>query len=97
MFLVVTLSAKDKQNLAKLLSKGFERSVYQNEYKTKSENKIQVNLDIFLNQIFLESMDSMFQLIQMKITILKDLILEDITYERNYWELKRHHQWKKPL
>ena len=36
---VVTLSAKGNQNLLKLLSKGFERSVYWNEYKTKSEMK----------------------------------------------------------
>ena len=36
---IVTLSAKDNQKLSKLLSKGFERSVYCNEYKTKSENK----------------------------------------------------------
>ena len=33
---VVTLSARDNQNLE---SKGFERSVYWKEYKTKSENK----------------------------------------------------------
>ena len=36
---VVTLSAKDNNKLSKLLTKGFERSVYWNEYKTKSENK----------------------------------------------------------
>ena len=36
---VVTLSAKGNQNLLKLLSKEFERSVYWNEYKTKSEMK----------------------------------------------------------
>ena len=36
---VVTLSARDNQKLSKLLSKGFERSVYWNEYKTESENK----------------------------------------------------------
>ena len=36
---VVTLSAKDNKRLSKLFSKGFERSVYLNEYKTKSENK----------------------------------------------------------
>ena len=40
---VVTLSAKDNQKLSKLLSKGFERSVYWNEYKTKSENKNSTN------------------------------------------------------
>ena len=50
-FLVVTLSAKDNQKLSKLLSKGFERSVYWNEYKTKSENKNTANE----NRYFLES------------------------------------------
>ena len=40
---VVTLSAKDNQKLSKLLSKGFERSIYWNEYKTKSENKDMTN------------------------------------------------------
>ena len=33
---VVTLSGKDNQKLSKLLSKGFERSFYWNEHKTKS-------------------------------------------------------------
>ena len=36
---VVTLSARDNQKLSNLLSKGSERSVYWNEYKTKIENK----------------------------------------------------------
>ena len=36
---VVNFSAKDNQKLLKLLSKGFQGSVYWNEYKTKSENK----------------------------------------------------------
>ena len=40
---VVTLSARDNQKPSKLLSKGFERSVYWNEYKTKSENKKTAN------------------------------------------------------
>ena len=40
---VVTLSARDNQKLSKHLSKGFERSVYWNEYKTKSENKNTTN------------------------------------------------------
>ena len=35
---VVALSAKDIQKLLKRLSKRFERLVYLNEYKTKSEN-----------------------------------------------------------
>ena len=36
---VVTLSARDNQKLLKLLNKGLERSVYWNEYETKSGNK----------------------------------------------------------
>ena len=36
---VVTLSARDNKKLSKLLSKRFERSVYWNEYKRKSDNK----------------------------------------------------------
>ena len=40
---VVTLSAKDKQKLSKLLSKGFERWVYWNEYKTKTTSKNTTN------------------------------------------------------
>ena len=47
---VVTLSAKDKQKLSKLLSKGFERSVYWNEYKTKSETKNKLSIDILMSQ-----------------------------------------------
>ena len=36
---VITLSVRDNQKLSKLLSKGFERSAYWNEHKTKSDNK----------------------------------------------------------
>ena len=39
----LTLLTKDKQKSTKLLSKGFERSVYWNEYKTESDNKITTN------------------------------------------------------
>ena len=35
---VVALSARDNWKLSKILSKGFERSIYWNECKTKSEN-----------------------------------------------------------
>ena len=48
---VVTLSARDNQKLTKLLSKGFERSIYLNEYKTKCENKNTANE----HRYFLES------------------------------------------
>ena len=55
---VVTLSAKDNKRLSKLLSKGFERSVYCNEYKTKSENKNMTNkFRHFLESILLKLID----------------------------------------
>ena len=51
--LVVTLSARDNQKLSKLISKGSERSVYCNKYKTKSENKNTTNeFKYFLESIF---------------------------------------------
>ena len=47
---VVTLSARDNQKLSKLSSKGFEKSVYWNQYKKKVIIKIwKANLDIFSN------------------------------------------------
>ena len=36
---VVTLSAKDNWKLSKFFSRGFEKSVFWNKYKTKKENK----------------------------------------------------------
>ena len=60
-FPVITLLSKDNQKLSKLHSKGFERSVYWNEYKTKSDDKNTTrNIDIFLNQILLELIDYLF-------------------------------------
>ena len=58
----VTLSGRDNQKLSKLPSKGFERSIYCNEDKAKSENKDITNLDIntFSNQVLLELIDYLF-------------------------------------
>ena len=39
---VITLSVRQSKSI-KYLSKGFERSVYWNEYKTKSDNKNTAN------------------------------------------------------
>ena len=56
---VVALSERLNQKLSKLLSEGFERLVCWNENKTKNDNKNeQMNIDIFSNQILLESVDS---------------------------------------
>ena len=40
---VVTLLSKNNQKLLKLLRKGFERSVYWNEYETKRKNRNMTN------------------------------------------------------
>ena len=43
----VTLLSRDNKKLTKLLTKGFERLVYWNEYKTKSVNRNMANEYIF--------------------------------------------------
>ena len=63
---VVTLSVKDTQKLLKLLSKGFERSVYWNEFNELIKIR-QMNIDTFM---------------KIKMPILKDLKLEDIIYQK---------------
>ena len=79
---VVTLSARDNQNLSRLLSKGFERSVNCNEYKAKSDNKYMT--DEF--RYFLESncvgVNRLFLFIQIVVTVLKELMLENIIYQK---------------
>ena len=52
--LLVTLSAADSQKLLKVFSKGFERLVYWNGFKTKGENKNKANeFRYFLESNFL--------------------------------------------
>ena len=41
-----------------------------------------INIDIFSNQTLLELTDCLLQVIQIKITIQKDLNLKDITYQK---------------
>ena len=51
---VATLSARSNPKLSELLSKGFEGSVYWNEFKTKTETKTATNkYRCFLESIFL--------------------------------------------
>ena len=51
LYVPVVTSARDNQKRPKLLSKGFEKSVYWNEYKPKNENKDTT----YKNVYFLES------------------------------------------
>ena len=51
--------------------------------KQKVRIKIQqMNKDIFFNQTLLESMNYLFYLIQMRLAMLKDLMIENIIYQK---------------
>ena len=49
--------------------------------------------DVLSNQILLESIDYLFMFIQIKIAMLKDLKLDNITYQKGLLILQCHHQW----
>ena len=76
------LSAKDNKKLSKLLNIGMERLAYWNENKTKTEKKIQqMSMGVFSSHILSESTDYLILFIQIKITMLKDLTLQNIFYQ----------------
>ena len=76
---VVSLSAKHIKKRLKPLSKRFERSVYWNKYKTKSENKNTTNeYRYFLESNFIGVNRFLFWFMQIKISMLKDLKFEGI-------------------
>ena len=60
---LVTLSARDNQKLSKRLSKGSERSVYWNEYKTKFDTKNTANKFIFLLESKFDWVNRLFVLV----------------------------------
>ena len=60
---VVTLSARENQKLSKLPSKEFERSVYWNEYKTKSEKKNTTNEYIYFLKSHFVGVNRLFVLV----------------------------------
>ena len=79
---VVTLSARDNKKLSKLLSKGFERLVYWNEYKTKSDNKNTTNEFRYILESNFVGVNRLFVLVYTnEANLLKDLILENIIYQ----------------
>ena len=53
---IVTLSTKDSENLAKLLSEGFKRSAYWNSYETRPAKFIKQGKNLYklLNASFLD-------------------------------------------
>ena len=82
---VVTLSVRDNQKLSKLLSKGFERSAYWNEYKTKSENKNTTNeYRYFIKSNFVGVINRLFVLFYInEASNAKRFNLENLIYQ-NY-------------
>ena len=60
---VVTLSARDNQKVSKLHGKAFERSVYWNEYKTKSDKKNTTNEFRFFLESNFVGVDRLFVLV----------------------------------
>ena len=78
----VTLPAKENVNLANQLNKGFKRSVYWNEYKSKIEKQQIIKLlkDFLFMILFKGLIDCLFVLllILMVITKLKETVTENI-------------------
>ena len=62
----MTLSARDSKKLSKLLSKAFERSVYWNEYKTKSETKTTTNEFWYFLESNCIGINRLFKLVYLK-------------------------------
>ena len=60
---IVTLSAKDKQKLSKVLTKLFEKPMYWKEDKTKSENKDTTNEHRYFLRSNLVGVNRLFMLI----------------------------------
>ena len=95
---VVTLTSKDNQKLSKFLSKGFQRTVYWNEYKTKSENKNTANEYIYFLKSNFVGVNILFALINSnqndrfkRFNGKKYYLIKGIIKNGNY------HQWKKLL
>ena len=80
---VVTLLAKGNKKLSKLLSKGFERSMYWSEYKTKSENKNKTNEHRYFLKSKFVGVNRLFVLVHSNrdVNAIKGIKLGDIIYQ----------------
>ena len=72
----------------------FVRANIKQKVRTKIQQK---DLDILSNQIFLESIDYLFQFIQIKMPILNDLKLENITYQKELFKIITPSSMEKPF
>ena len=72
----------------------FVRANIKQKVRTKIQQK---DLDILSNQIFLESIDYLFQFIQIKMPILNDLKIENITYQKELFKIITPPSMEKPF
>ena len=83
MFLLLLYQQETIKNYQNVLAKDFKDQFIGMNIKQKVRIKIQqMNLHIFSNQILLESIDYLFQFIQIKATMLKDLMRKNIIYQK---------------
>ena len=91
---VITLSARDNQKLSKILSKGFEKSVYWNECKAKRENKNTSNEFKYFLESKLIGVSRLFVLVYTN----QGNNAKRFNAGKYYLpKLEHHHQWKKFL
>ena len=74
---VVTFKTEDNAKLSKLLSEGFKRSIYWNEYNASLENDLMKGLML----VFKVLIDCVFLLMHMVIILLMKTHIEDIFFE----------------
>ena len=72
---------KDNQNLSKLLNKGFETSVFWNEYKTKNKNKNTTNEYRYFLELNFVGVNRLFGLVYLH----QDDNSERFKSRRHYW------------
>ena len=84
---IVTLSTKDNVNLTKQLNKGFKRSIYWNEYKSKIETKeaddnnaTRFPLDAFFKGL-IDCLFLLLTILKILIKKLKVTVIENISYK----------------
>ena len=74
---VVTFKTEDNAKLSKLLSEGFKRSIYWNEYNASLENDLMKGLML----VFKVLIDCVLLLMHMVIILLMKTHIEDIFFE----------------
>ena len=80
---VITLSGRDDRKLTKIFSKGFEISVYWNEFETKSKNKNTTNECRYFLKSSFAGVNRLFVLVYSNEDAdSKNLKLKGITYQK---------------